>query len=188
MNRSFTSQPVDPVLFNECVDLAARSPSAGKTQGWSLLVLEGDDTRRYWDIAFPEDRRSSFAFPQLFTAPMIALSVADPTAYLDRYSETDKEATGLGESLSAWPAPYWTIDASFATMTLLLALEDNGLGALFFAHSNETELRKEFQIPDHVQILGTIACGHPSDALQQKGRSANRERRGAENIIRRSRW
>jgi len=188
MTRSFAPTPVEPSVIDECVALASRAPSAGKTQGWSMLVLEGSDTQLYWDVAFPTSRRESFAFPELFHAPVIALSMTDPTAYLDRYSESDKEQTGLGESLAAWPAPYWTIDASFATMTFLLALQDHGLGALFFAHANEAGLRQAFGIPDHIEVLGAIACGYPNAESSVAGRSASRRRRDVNEIIHRSRW
>jgi len=188
MTRSFSAEPVDPSVIDECVSLASRAPSAGKTQGWSMLVLEGDDTTRYWDVAFPAERRGTFAFPELFSAPVIALSMTDPTAYLDRYSEPDKTHTGLGQDRTSWPAPYWTIDASFATMTFLLALEDMGLGALFFAHANEAGLRDAFGIPDHIEVLGTIACGYPNAAEQTSGRSASRPRHEASEIIHRSKW
>ena len=188
MTRSFSPTPVDAVLIDECVSLASRAPSAGKTQGWSMLVLEGADTQRYWDIAFPIERRDSFAFPQLFLAPVIALSLTDPTAYLDRYSESDKAHTDLGTTRESWPAPYWTIDASFATMTFLLALEDRGLGALFFAHANEDGLRATFEIPQHVEILGSIACGYPDVVSAQAGRSAARPRRDVAHIIHRGKW
>lgn len=188
MTRSFASTSVEPSVIDECVSLASRAPSAGKTQGWSMLVLEGSDTQLYWDVAFPPSRRGSFAFPELFDAPVIALSMTDPTAYLDRYSESDKENTGLGGSLGAWPAPYWTIDASFATMTFLLALEDHGLGALFFAHANEEGLRQAFGIPDHIEVLGAIACGYPNAEPAVTGRSASRRRRDVNEIIHRSHW
>jgi nitroreductase len=188
MTRAFTAETVDPLIIEQCVDLASRAPSAGKSQGWHLLVLEGADTSRYWDVAFPVHQRKSFAFPGLFDAPVIALSLSDPGAYLSRYSEADKEATGLGEGVGAWPAPYWTIDASFATMTFLLALEDAELGALFFAHANEDDLRREFSIPESIEILGTIAIGHPSDIQAQQGRSAARSRRSSADIMHRSRW
>ena len=188
MTRAFTTDTVDPVVIDECVDLASRAPSAGKSQGWHLLILEGVETRRYWDIAFPVESRRSFAFPGLLDAPVIALSLCDPDAYLSRYSEADKQRTGLGDSVDAWVAPYWTIDASFATMTFLLAIEDAGLGALFFAHANEESLRQEFSIPDGMQILGTIAVGHPADGVAREGRSAARARRSAASIIHRSGW
>lgn len=188
MVRSFSASPVGDGIVESCVDLAARSPSAGKSQGWNVILLEGDDAARYWDVALPVERREGFAFPGLLRAPVILVSLADPRSYLDRYSEPDKSATGLGESLEKWPAPYWTVDAAFATMTLLLALEDEGLGALFFAHANEAGLRAEFGIPDAVQIIGVIALGHPDDGDLTPGRSASRQRRDATSVIHRSRW
>lgn len=188
MSRAFTSQPVDAQLFAQCVELATRAPSAGKTQGWHLVVLTGSETQRYWDIALPQNKREGFAFPNLLAAPLITLVIADPNAYLERYSEPDKAATGLGTSTNEWPAPYWTIDASFATMTLLLALEDSGLSSLFFAHAQEEQLREEFVIPSHVQLLGTIACGYAIDASERKGRSAQRTRRSATSVIHQNHW
>ncbi|MEY4015234.1 MAG: hypothetical protein RIS46_230, partial [Actinomycetota bacterium] len=175
-------------VITSCIDLASRAPSAGKSQGWHVLLLENEVTHRYWDIALPVEKRESFAFPLLLRAPVIAISMCDPTAYLERYSEPDKKATGLGVGRDQWPAPYWTIDASFATMTFLLALEDAKLGALFFAHSNEQSLRREFNIPDHIEILGTIAIGHEVDGQKRQGRSAQRVRRSVESIIHQKNW
>ena len=188
MSRSFSDQSVDTSIISSCIDLARRAPSAGKSQGWHVLLLENESTHRYWDVALPVERREGFAFPLLLRAPVIVLSMCDPTAYLERYSEPDKKATGLGDGLDQWPAPYWTIDASFATMTFLLALEDVKLGALFFAHSNEEGLRQEFNIPDHIQILGTIAIGHETKGQKRQGRSADRIRRSVESVIHPKNW
>ena len=77
-------------------------------------------------------RRGAFRWQRLLDAPVIAIPLADPRAYTERYSEADKKATGLGAGAEAWPAPYWTIDASMSVMTMLLAAEALGLGALFF--------------------------------------------------------
>jgi len=188
MTRSFATTHVPLDVITHCVSLAATSPSAGKSQGWNLVMLEGAETSRYWKIAFPENKRHGFAFPGLFNAPLIFLVVADPRAYLARYSENDKSSTGLGDSTDAWVAPYWTIDASFATMTFLLALHDAGLGALFFAHSSESELRQEFGLPDEVHILGTLAVGYEADVPAREGRSAKRATRSADSVIHRGRW
>ena len=188
MSRSFSDQTVDSAVISSCIDLASRAPSAGKSQGWHVLLLENASTQRYWDVTLPVERRESFAFPLLLRAPVIVLSMCDPTAYLERYSESDKKATGLGAGRDKWPAPYWTIDAAFATMTFLLALEDVKLGALFFAHSNEAGLRKEFNIPDHIEILGTIAIGHEVNGPKRQGRSADRIRRSVESIIHQKNW
>lgn len=188
MTRSFLRRHVDDETFAECVDLARRSPSAGNSQGWNLLVWSRAETARYWDIAFPSTARDGFAFPGLFSAPLVALVLADQRAYLERYSEPDKAHQGLGGSAMQWVAPYWTIDASFATMTLMHALHDKGLGCLFFAHAREVELRQQFGIPDEVQILGTLAVGYPDIDNDVPGRSAGRARRSTDVIIHRDRW
>lgn len=188
MTRAFLSTPVDEATLVQCIDLASRAPSAGKTQGWHLLVFEGEQVNKYWDIALPLERRDAFAFPYLLHAPLVMLSLADRAAYLERYSEPDKSHTALGKSVEAWPAPYWTIDASFATMTFLLACENRGIGTLFFAHANEEQLREAFCIPDSVEILGAIAAGYADERHVRRGRSASRARRDATGIIHRSTW
>ena len=146
--------------MSQIVDLASRAPSAGKTQGWHALVITAIDTAKFWDDTLAVEKRESFRWKQLLDAPIIALVFADPLAYVERYSEHDKAHTGLGASAEAWPTPYWTVDASFAAMTMLLAAEDAGLGALFFAvFSGENELRTRLCIPDALQLIGAIALG-----------------------------
>jgi nitroreductase len=193
MTRAFDGRPIDAELLEELVDLASRAPSAGKTQGWHLVVLEGAETAAFWDSTLPAQRRESFRWQHLLTAPVIALPLADSTAYVERYGESDKAQTGLGAGESAWPVPYWTIDASMAVMTLLLAAEDVGLGALFFGvFRGEQELRRRLGIPDGLELLGAIALGHPAvraDGEESgRGRSAGRGRRPPREIIHRGRW
>ena len=196
MTRAFSSEPIDPSVLDSLVDLASRSPSAGKTQGWHLVVLEGADTMRYWDITLPAEKRDGFRWRRLLDAPVVMIALADPAAYVERYSEPDKARTGLGESVDAWPTPYWTIDASMAVMTLLHAAEDAGLGALFFGvFQREDEVRVELGVPDRMQTIGAIALGHPvvdvaasADDSSGAGRSAGRSRRRPDQIIHRGGW
>lgn len=189
MTRAFLPDPLSAGVLEHLVDLSSRAPSAGKSQGWDLLVLEGDDTHLFWDITLPVERRASFRWPSLFDAPVIALPFADPTAYLARYSEPDKAATGLGGDTAAWPAPYWTIDAAMAVDTLLLAAEEQGIGALLFGvFSGEDRLRATLGVPEHLVLLGAIALGHRRAGGDDAGRSARRARRQPDDIIHRGRW
>ncbi len=188
MTRSFDGRPVPTGLLDELVGLAARAPSAGKTQGWHLVALHGPDTEIFWSITLPPARRAGFGWPGLLRAPLVVLPFADPTAYTARYSEPDKAATGLGRGSDAWPTPYWTVDASMAVMTLLLAAEDAGLGALFFAvFRGEEDLRARLGVPQEMQLLGAMALGWP-DGADPRGRSAARRRRTPAEIVHRGRW
>ena len=100
--------------------------------------------------------------------------------------------TGLGAGPDAWPVPYWTIDASMSVMTMLLAAEDAGLGALFFGvFRGERELRQRLGIPPGLVLLGAMAIGHPAPRGgddTDPGRSADRRRRTPAEIIHRGRW
>ena len=129
---------------------APARPRAGTSSCWPARRRHGSGTSRC-----PAERRAGSPFPGLLDAPVIALPLADPQAYLDRYSEPDKRASGLGDSTDAWPAPYWTIDTAMAVMTLLLAAEDAGLGALLFGvFEGEAELRDALGIPDGCSCSG----------------------------------
>jgi nitroreductase len=187
MVRSFRREPLDPSFVDELIDLATRAPSAGKSQGWHFAVLEGEQTKVFWDATLSPERRTSFAWPGLLDAPVIVLPFADPQMYLARYAEPDKQRSGLGSSSDDWPAPYWTIDTSFAVMTLLLAATDRGLGSLFFGvFEGESELRARIGAPDHLILLGAIALGWP-EVESRAGRSASRPRRTSD-VIKRGGW
>ena len=189
MTRSFSSESVHSETIDLAVDLATRAPSAGKTQGWHVIALEGESLFHFWSIVFPEDKRASFKWPGLFDAPLVTLWFADPQAYVERYSEPDKAHTGLGAGVDAWPTPYWTIDASMALGTFLLAIENAGLGALLFAvFNNRDALMTELGIPSHLELLGAVAVGYSTQGTQQPGVSARRKRRSPAQIIHRNRW
>ncbi len=191
MTRSFASRRVPDDVLNNLIDLASRAPSAGKAQGWHVVALLDADVASFWDVTLPPDRRASFRWQQLLDAPVILLPFADRQAYIDRYSEPDKQSTGLGTGPDAWPTPYWTVDASMSMMTLLLAAEDAGLGALLFAVFNgEDDLRSTLRIPDRLDMLGAIALGYPDTSSDDDGhgRSAGRPRRTVDEIMHRGRW
>ena len=197
MVRAFRHDPIDRDLLARLVTTASHSPSAGKTQGWSLVVLDGAATETFWAATMSAETRATFRWRHLFDAPMLIVSLADPQAYLERYSENDKSRTTLGDSVDAWPVPYWTVDASFATMSLLLGAHDAGLGALFFGvFHGEQELRRALSIPDHLQMIGAIALGYERDPAPNEldddafgsGASANRPRATPETIIHYGAW
>jgi nitroreductase len=187
MVRAFARQPVSRQLVDELLDLARRAPSAGNTQPWHFVVLEGDQTARLWDVTLPAPRRESFAWSGLLDAPVLVVPVVDPAAYAARYAEDDKRLTGLGEGLAAWPVPYWWVDGGMAVHGLLLAAVDAGLGALFYGlFDREAAVLAALGVPEGYRALGAVALGWP--APDEPGRSAGRPRPPLDNVVHRGGW
>lgn len=191
MVREFDpARPLSPDQVDALIAAACRAPSAGNTQGWDFVVLEGpDQTARFWDVSLPVPKRATFAWPGLLDAPVLVCPVADPGAYVARYAESDKAATGLGASEAAWPFPYWLTDTAFATMLLLLAVSNAGLGACFFGLFERAEVvGAALGIPADRVPIGMVAIGHPATGRGRQGRSASRRRRSVEDVVHRGGW
>jgi nitroreductase len=187
MVRAFRSRPVPPATVDRLIELARRAPSAGNTQPWSFVVLEGDDTAKLWDATLPAGRRSRFRWQGLIEAPVVIVPLVSAAAYLRRYSEDDKSATGLGTRADAWPVPYWWVDGGMAVHALLLAAVDEGLGASFFGlFRNERAVLDALGVPREWRALGAVAIGWP--APDEPGRSARRPRPPLSAIVHRSGW
>jgi len=189
MVRAFDGRPVPPDVLERVLRAAMRAPSAGNTQGLDLVVLEGDDTARYWDVSLPEARRGAFAWPGLLRAPVLVIPVADPAAYVARYAEPDKARTGLGEGADRWGVPYWYVDAAFAAMVALLSVVDEGLGACFFGQfEHEGALKEALGIPVERRPIGTIALGWADAEVERPGGSSRRPRRTLDEVVHRGGW
>ena len=120
-------------------------------------------------------------------APLIVVTLTSKQAYLDRYAEDDKGWSDRDES--RWSAPYWYIDAAFASMLILLAAVDEGLGALFFGifpPENVPSLLARFGVPPRYEAIGAIAVGYPDDDPVPS--SARRGRRPLGDVVHRGHW
>lgn len=188
MVRSFTADPVPPALLDGLLDAARRAPSAGNTQATRYLVLDTPDAvAGYWDLTLTAEARDRFSWPGLLVAPALVVVLVDPSAYVARYAEGDKVATGLGEGTGAWAVPYWWVDAGAALQTLLLGAVDAGLGAcLFGLFAAEGAVCEAHGVPDGWRAAGTVALGRP--APDRPGRSAGRPRPALTEVVRRGAW
>jgi nitroreductase len=187
MVRAFARRPVPRATVDDLIDLARRAPSAGNTQPWHFVVLEGEETARLWDLTLPLPRREAFRWSGLLDAPVVVVPVVDPGAYTSRYAEDDKRATGLGDGPDAWSVPYWWVDGGMAVHGLLLAAVDAGLGALFYGlFDHEAAVLAALGVPAGYRALGAVALGWP--APDEPGRSAGRPRPALGDVVHRGRW
>jgi nitroreductase len=187
MVRAFARRPVPPATVDALVDLARRAPSAGNTRPTAFVLLEGDETARLWDVTLPPDRRASFRWRGLLDAPVVIVPLVEPAAYVRRYAEADKAATGLGAGEEAWPVPYWWVDGGMAVHALLLGAVDAGLGALFFGlFDDEAAALAALGVPAGWRAPGAVALGWP--APDEPGRSAGRPAPPTAAVVHRGGW
>jgi nitroreductase len=184
MVRRFVDRSVEPEVLGRILDNATRAPSAGFSQGWAFVVLEGDDRRPFWETARP-DAPFDPSPGSLHAAGAVVLPLAHKQAYLDRYSMPDKQRFGLGDE-TRWPIPYWLVDVAFATQSLLLSAVDAGLGALFFGVFEVERFRAAFGVPSAYTPVGAVAIGYPLP--DDPSPSVARGRRPSGEVVHRGRW
>lgn len=174
---------VPPDVIDRLVHAAVRAPSAGFTQGWGFLVLDTpEDVARFRRAVTPDDPENWFAAQ--VRAPLIIVPHSNKDAYLDRYAEPDKGFTDRSDGW--WPAPYWDIDAGFASMLVLLAAIDEGLGACFFGLPKERidAYRDEFGVPVEFHPIGAISIGYSDEPPHD----VSHRRRPLDEVVHRGRW
>jgi nitroreductase len=187
MCRSFLTRPVPAGTVDRLLERAGRAPSAGHTQGWDWLVLEGaEQTDRFWRLDADPAWLAAPDHPGLLRAPVVIVPLARRGAYVERYAEADK-ATGTGGP-DGWSVPYWLVDTAFATMLLLLATVEEGLGAALVAlHGDARATMAGLGVPDDREPLGAVAIGWPAPD-DRPGSSASRPRRRLEDQVHRGGW
>jgi nitroreductase len=197
MVRAFTPEPLAPGVADRLLRAANRAPSAGFSQGYSFLVLEGSEQAApLWEVLY-RDVTSAGAMEAalqamvaaMSRAPLVIVPLACKDVYLDRYARTDKGWTDRDES--RWPVPYWYIDTGFTALLILLAAVDEGLGAAFFGIEPGIipQFRTRFGVPEQWMPIGAVAVGHPDPAGDPAPSSARSiARKGLDELVHRGQW
>jgi len=197
MVRAFTAEPLAPGVTDRLLRAANRAPSAGFSQGYSFLVLEGSEqSAPLWEI-LDQDGASTAAMEAaqramkaaMSRAPLVIVPLACKDVYLDRYARSDKGWTDRDES--HWPVPYWYIDTGFTALLILLAAVDERLGAVFFGIQPEIipEFRRRFGVPEQWTPIGAIAIGYPDPAGDPAPSSARSiARKSLDELVHRGQW
>jgi nitroreductase len=182
--RQVPAEALDAVL-----GAALRAPSAGFTQGISLLVLgSATEQESFWRATGETD---STWLRGMRTAPVLLLIWTSEEAYLDRYAEPDK---GWADRDPArWSAPYWFVDAGMASMAALLSAIDQDLGACFFGIPADriAAVRESFGVPPSQLSVGVISIGYPGsgpDTRAVTGSPARRPRKAPSELIHHGVW
>jgi nitroreductase len=179
------ARPVPADALDAVLAAALRAPSAGFTQGVSLLELcSATERETFWRAVA---HSNSTWLRGIRTAPVLILVWTSEEAYLDRYAEPDKGWTD--RDLARWSAPYWFVDAGMASMAALLSAVDNDLGACFFGipAARIAAVREAFGVPPNQLSVGVISLGYPVPA-PAIGSPTRRPRRARSELIHRGTW
>jgi nitroreductase len=187
MVRAYAAdRPVPPEVLDRVCAAALQVPSAGFTQGVSLLVLTtGRQRTTYWHAA--AGGGDSRWLRGMRTAPVLLLLWTSRAAYLDRYAEPDKGWTDRNPE--RWSAPYWFVDGGMAALAMLLTATDAGLGACFFGIPTHRigAVRETFGVPEDLLSVGVISLGYAASG-GATGSPARRPRRRPDELIHGETW
>lgn len=189
MVHLYDQRPVPAALLEEVLEKALHAPSAGFTQGLELVVLQDPaSVQQFWMTTDSGDSPDELESMSTSGPPVLVLVFTDQAAYTARYSEADKRAFGLQEA-RAWAVPFWFVDAGMASMLILQAAVDRGLGAWFFGIADgERELRERLGIPAGLRQVGVIGIGYQAANDRPVGSAVTRRRRPLADVVHHERW
>lgn len=179
MVRRYRPEPIDPAPLERIARAALRGPSAGYSQGVSVVVVTDAEQRAA--IARLGDEAAWVARgrgPWLSPAPAHLVLCLEPAAYRRRYARPDKDPAALA-------VPWWWVDGGAALSLLLLAAVDEGLAAGFLGAHALPGLGELLGLPEGVIPLGVVTVGHPAE---EAARQAPRHRRPDSAALHREHW
>lgn len=142
--RAFLPDPVTDETVEKLLAAAVQAPSAGNLQGWEFVVVRDREAKR---------RLARAALDQTFVAeaPVVIVTCRNLIRNSFRYGPRGRDFYSL-------------IDASCASMLLLLAAGNEGLGACFVGAYRDAEVSRVLGLPGHVRPVGIIPVGHPAES------------------------
>lgn len=142
--RNYENRPVEKEKLDQILAAAHVAPTAANLQPVKLLVVQ--DKERLKSIAKAGN---------IYNAPLAIIVCADRT--------------------KAWTRPFdnkqtTDIDAAILTDHMMLQATELGLGTVWVCFFKPDIIKKEFQLPDHLEPVNILAIGYG------KGESADPER------------
>jgi len=185
MVRNYLEDPVPVESLERIIAAGLRAPSAGNTQGQSLVVVIDAGTRRSIAELAGEAGYAERGFdPRVSRAPAHIVVCVSEDVYHRRYREADK-LNDDGTEIE-WPVPYWWVDAGASLMAILLAAVDEGLGAGFLGVHSIPGLKTLLDIPQEVSPIGVVTLGFP--APDRRSQSLDRGPRDLSEVVHWGRW
>jgi nitroreductase len=189
--REFTDEPVSDDVLYRVLDTARFAPSGGNRQGWRIVVVRDENTRRHLRDLYLPGWYEYLAMRAEGLVPWAPVTdrVAEERAITQRAAVIESEAAagpgGFAEHLDTIPVmlvlladlrflaavdrdyPRYTLAGGASiypfAWNLLLAARSEGLGGVMTTMPvrQEPAVKELLHVPDHCVVAGLIALGHP---------------------------
>lgn len=141
--RRYQSRPIPKDLARSLIEAAQTAPSAGNLSARRYVLVSNVDMRRLLAAA-------AYGQEHIESAPLLIVVCADVVASSLRYGDRG--------SLFAIQ------DADAATMCLLLAAHDAGLGACWNGAFDDDLVREALRLEDDVLPVAMVSLGWPAES------------------------
>ncbi len=186
--RDFTDEPVSDAVIRRILDHARFAPSGGNRQGWKVIVVRDDATRKALGPLIRPTMQRYMAQVQAGEAPW---NTINPTRLSQDEISRVEPPQGLINKLTNAPVLLLvfvdlSMVASFDSQldrvgvisgasvypfvwNILLAARNEGLGGTLttFAVGKESEVQKLLGVPSHVAMAAMIPLGKPVKQLSR---------------------
>lgn len=152
--RQYTSRPVGDDLLNRLLETAARTPTMGNLQLYSVVVTRDDGMKR---------RLAPAHFNQsMVTEAPVVLTICADFNRTTRWCECRRAQAGYGNVLSFLNA---ATDALLYTQTLTALAEAEGLGTCFLGTTiyQPQAIIDALALPRLVMPVATLTLGWPAE-------------------------
>lgn len=140
--RRYENRPVPRGIISELIDAAEAAPSAGNLRARKYVIITRKEMAKVLAMA-------AYGQSQVETSPLLIVVCAD----------ADRSASRYGDRGSL----YAIQDADAATMCLLLAAYDMGLGACWNGAFDDQIVREALSLEEHVLPVAIISMGWPAE-------------------------
>lgn len=183
----FKATPIPEKILMRVLEDAIHVPSAGFSQDFDFIVVKDSATKRRLAEAARESEYQTLGMSKsdfISTAPVIVVPCANKKKYEDKYG-TAEDSRRL---------PWWLIDASFASLVLILSAFEHELAASFLGALDDDKVARILNLPnDHTVIpLALVPVGYKSleDKAwwDERSKKILRTRRPLENVVHWDKW
>ena len=161
--RRFLSDPVDPAVIDELLDLACLAPSVGNSQPWRFVSVESPERRAEIRANFEDCNAKAlggYAGEKAAIYAGLKLSgLAEAPVQLAVFADEATEAgAGLGRQTMPETLRY---SAVLAVHTLWLAARAQGLGVGWVSILDPAGVARTLKTPADWSLVAYLCLGHP---------------------------